>query len=174
MSPLLPLGILAAIAALLWPRKSVAASITVGTDAGFDMDTVAKHNTMDGFTRGERNNNPGNIAANPLNKWQGQQGDDGTYCIFDVPQNGIRAIAHVLRSYIRRGVNTIETMIHTYSATDQKEYVANVSAALGMHATDEPDLDDLDTLVTMVTAIIHQENGRNIYPSDLITTAVQT
>jgi len=169
MTPLVPLSVATVLALLLWPRKSVAASITVGED----LDVTSKHNTIEGLTRGERNKNPGNIAKNSANQWEGEVGDDGTYVIFDTDVHGIRAIAHVLKSYQKRGVRTIHDMVYTYSGTDQAAYSKNVADALGLEQMDSPDLADLNTLVSMVTAIIHQENGRVSYTPELITLAVQ-
>jgi hypothetical protein len=166
MMPTLFVGIGALLLFILWPRK--AAAITVGD--GF----VDKTDTADGLTRGERNNNPGNIADNPRNQWQGQIGSDGMYCIFDTVDNGIRAIAHTLKSYQSRGeAQTIHDMIYRYSSSDQAAYSRNVANALGLEVTDSPDLNDRDTLTAMVTAIIKQENGRVSYTLAQISNASQ-
>lgn len=54
--------------------------------------------------RGIRNNNPGNIAFNPRNAWQGQLGLEvgvakPRFARFDQAENGIRALGKLLLNY---------------------------------------------------------------------------
>lgn len=134
-------------------------------------------------TRGERNNNPGNIVFVPTITWVGQLGleADGPpgeaprFIRFDCPENGIRAIAKILEAYHREGFDTIRKMIDRWAPpteNDTAAYIEDVAATLG----DDPDapslLDDL-ALETLVEAIIHHENGRCIYAGAAVTEGVR-
>lgn len=126
-----------------------------------------------GQTRGERNNNPGNIRNNSKYKWQGQIGvDSAGYIIFDNVINGIRAIAKDLLSKNTRGLDSVFGIISVYappSENDTSAYIATVSKALNVSAFDSLDLTDFDTLYLFVLAIIKHENGRiNYADQDLI------
>lgn len=123
-----------------------------------------------GAPRGIRNNNPGNIRRNNVN-WQGalsraavdQAGLewDDTFVQFDTPANGVRAIGHILMSYQARNLVSVDSIIRTWSATDQDAYVANVSDALQVQPDDVIDVQA--SLPQLATAIIQQENGQQPY-----------
>jgi hypothetical protein len=123
--------------------------------------------------RGIRNNNPGNIRRNSI-AWQGalSRADveaagntwDPVFVQFDTPANGIRAIGHVLIAYSNRGLSTVDTLIPTWSATDQAAYVANVAVALGVNPGDTIDVSA--NLPALATAIIQQEEGQQPYDSN--------
>ena len=117
-----------------------------------------------GLTRGERNNNPGNIKFSSGNNWQGQTGVDSSgFVIFDTAINGIRAIGKVLLSKFGRGLNTVASVISDYSQTDVSVYINNVANSLGVNPNDIINLNDSGTLFGFVLAIIQQENGRINY-----------
>ena len=119
-----------------------------------------------GATRGERNNNPGNIKiTNPPTGWQGLAPvqKDGTFVTFTSAPYGIRAIHKILLSYYSQGFDTVTGIISTWSATDQQAYIANVSKALGVGPLTLIDVTNPQTALSLVAAIIMQENGRNIY-----------
>lgn len=132
--------------------------------------------------RGIRNNNPGNLVRNAV-KWQGLLTQaqvealgwtwDAKFCQFDTPANGVRAIGHVLLSYQSRGLSTVDECIREYSATDQDAYVANVTAALGLDASNGGQFVQIDVgsnLPALATAIIQQEEGQQPYAlSDIAT-----
>jgi hypothetical protein len=119
-----------------------------------------------GSTRGERNNNPGNIQiTKPPTAWQGLSPtqNDPTFVQFTAPTYGIRAIHKVLLNYASQGMDTVTQVISTWSTTDQAAYIANVAAALGVSPYAVIDLTNLATATAVAAAIIMQENGRNIY-----------
>ena len=123
-------------------------------------------------TRGERNNNPGNIVKSSI-AWQGKvPGNDPTFETFDTPGNGIRAIARNLLAYYNRGLRTVHDVIYTWSKTDQASYTMQVARALGVGEYDNIDLNDPATLQIVVNEIIRRENGRIIYSSSLINTSI--
>lgn len=119
-----------------------------------------------GATRGERNNNPGNIRA-ASDTWQGQTGSDGTFVTFATPQDGIRALAHLLRNYqVKYGLNTVRGLVGRYAPASENNtaaYVAAVAADMGVSPDQPLSLADAGTLDALVTAIIRHENGRVVY-----------
>ena len=64
------------------------------------MDDSIKTTTVGPPTRGERNNNPGNIRTGST--WQGLslQQTDADFCVFTDPKFGIRALAKVLLLFV--------------------------------------------------------------------------
>lgn len=133
-----------------------------GTSASITDSIASVGDSIVSTIRGIRNNNPGNIRYNAANQWQGQTGQDAAgFCTFDTPENGVRAIAVILKNYSRHyGLNTVDGIARRWSATDQEAYVTNVSAALGVGPYDTISLDDASTLTTFVDAIIVQEDSR--------------
>ena len=120
-------------------------------------------------TRGERNNNPGNIRPAGYT-WQGQTGIDsgamGSYLIFSTPEYGIRAIAKDLLTKFGRGLNTVRLIISAYAPPSEnptESYISAVSRSLGVMSTSILNLRDSFTLTSFVYAIIKHENGRVIY-----------
>lgn len=132
-------------------------------------------NTIGQLSRGFRNNNPGNIRGS--DGFNGQTGvDSDGFATFDTMQDGIRAIAVILKNYQSLyGLNTVRALISRWSATDQAAYIADVAADLGVDPDDSINVADPNTLNGLVSAIITQENGQVIaatLPSSTITNAV--
>ena len=165
--PIYIFGLLGAVALFLFAKYTSAGQSAVATVT----DAVGNLLTP----RGIRNNNPGNLLRNSI-AWQGLLPQpqvealgltwDPTFCQFDTPANGIRAIGHVLLSYQARGLSTVDEIIRTYSATDQDAYVANVTTALGLDPTNGGQFVQIDVgsnLPALGTAIIQQENGQQPY-----------
>ena len=120
-------------------------------------------------TRGERNNNPGNIDRTPVN-WQGlnpDQSSDDRFCVFLSPKDGIRALAKVLINYqVLHHLNTVQDIIERWAPGTENNtaaYVQAVCAGTGLHDDCRISLHDLDILSALTTAIIRHENGRVIY-----------
>lgn len=127
-------------------------------------------------TRGERNNNPGNLRLGA--NWQGAvPGLDSSFVTFDSPTSGIRALAVLLRNYqARYGLTTIRQIITRYAPSSENNtgaYIAAVAGSMGLSPDLPVDLSDDDTLSRLVAAIIKHENGRNIYSAADILSAVQ-
>lgn len=111
--------------------------------------------------RGVRNRNPGNIRATS-DRWQGMTGVDADgFVIFDRPQNGIRAMGKVLRSYHERhGLRTVAEIISRYAPADENDtaaYTATVAERLGL-APDEP-IPWPERVPELVAAMIRVELG---------------
>lgn len=112
--------------------------------------------------RGLRNRNPGNIRTTAA-KWQGQTGDDGTFCIFDTATNGIRALGKLLLTYHDKyGLCTIRSIISRWAPPNENNtdaYIAAVCADSTFGPDDWLRLSDASVLSALVRAIIHHENG---------------
>lgn len=123
------------------------------------------------LTRGERNENPGNIRHVSGVTWQGQSANqtDESFVQFDDPIYGIRAIARIMKSYERQGLDTIAEAIDRWAPPNENNSVAYVNAvckACGVEPDDKVDFDAI--MPQLVKAIIVHENGENIYSDDQI------
>lgn len=127
-------------------------------------------------TRGERNNNPGNIRLSGT-QWQGQvQGADPAFATFATPEAGIRALAKLLKNYAARyGLRTVRKIITRWAPpteNDTAAYVASVAAALGVGPDQQIDVTNPETLQRLTAAIIRHENGRVVYAQSTINEGV--
>jgi len=134
----------------------------------------------DAPTRGERNNNPCNLRWHAAIAWEGlaepPQDEDG-YCRFLTPGFGIRAGAKDLHTAWKAGRHSIEAIITHFAPpaeNDTKAYIGDVAIRMVAAPDEFLDLSERVELADFVTAIIHHENGRCIYPSELIAASVQT
>ncbi len=96
-------------------------------------------------SKGERNNNPGNLEASPWTRGQpGYVGSDGRFAIFDTMASGIAAQTKLLfDKYLAKGYNTVSDIIWRYgndpgTADDVsvKNYIKYVSKRLGVGEND--------------------------------------
>lgn len=118
-------------------------------------------------TRGERNNNPGNIRHG--SNWQGlaPEQPDSAFCSFVDPKFGIRALAKVLLNYQQMGYDTVKDIINRWAPSNENNTAAYISAVAGRIGCDPNthlDVRDYSQMFPLVDAIIYHENGRNIYP----------
>jgi hypothetical protein len=122
--------------------------------------------------RGIRNNNPGNIELGN-DVWVGQvppeQQTDSRFVQFIAPEYGIRAMARILSNYMARGLVTVNSIIRTWSETDQDAYVEAVSDDLGV---DENAPLSMAQLPALIAAMIDFENGEQPYSSTTIAKGV--
>lgn len=128
-------------------------------------------------TRGERNNNPGNIRLS-ASSWRGKvQGSDPSFETFADPVLGIRALAKLLRNYqVNAGLRTVRQIVARYapaSENNTEAYIRAVAASMGVSPDADLNLQDDGTLARLVAAVIHHENGRNIYAAADIAKAVE-
>lgn len=94
-----------------------------------------------GATRGQRNNNPGNIEDGPFAKsLPGYAGSDGRFAIFNSPQAGAQAGAELLNRYAARGVVTPAQVINRWAPPSDNNptqaYAAYVANRLGIGVND--------------------------------------
>ena len=135
-------------------------------------------------TRGERNNNPGNIDRNAT-KWKGMSPDqsgDSRFVVFTSPVYGIRALARNLLSYSRlypqdtpQDIDTVREIINRWAPpveNDTGAYVNAVAKNCGVKPDDAIDVADEAVMAALVTAIIRHENGRVSYSAELIADGV--
>ncbi len=130
-------------------------------------------------TRGERWNNPGNIDKT-AQIWQGQVQDarEPRFCVFDTPENGIRALAKVLLTYYRKhGLNTVAKIINRWAPPVENvtdAYVNHVAQMVGVGEDAVINVEDPDILEPLVRGIILHENGRCVYDDVVIVKAIES
>lgn len=129
--------------------------------------------------RGIRNNNPGNIRWG--SDWKGLKKDgkqqDPSFCVFETPEYGIRALAKLLRNYQRLYVlNTPRKIISRYAPPNENQtlaYINSVSQQLGMTPDTEVDLTETGILAVFIKAIIRHENGIQPYKDKTIQKGIE-
>lgn len=131
-------------------------------------DNVVAFYARGSMPRGVRNNNPGNIRLG--DQWKGlcSVQMDKSFCQFESPQYGIRAMGYILRNsyFLRMHLNTVRKIIQRWAPNtenDTDSYVGTVSKALGVREDDYIDLRTDNYLGDFVQAIIKHENGSQPY-----------
>jgi len=121
-------------------------------------------------TRGERNNNPGNIDYSPRNPWIGKLPRDlaieSRFERFDSPLNGGRAAVRLVDTYKDRGINSIRGVISAWAPPNENRtnvYVDAVARAVGVDPDAVVNLTEYRIMRPLIEAIIRHENGRVIY-----------
>lgn len=125
--------------------------------------------------RGIRNNNPGNVRANPCVLWLGQHGiDPDGFLVFRTPIYGIRCMAKVIRHY--RDYNDLKTVagiIKRWAPPSENattEYINDVCER--MHTQPHYLIDWQSQSIPLLRAIIWHENGEQPYSTDLFLRAL--
>lgn len=124
--------------------------------------------------RGIRNNNPGNI------EFAGQAGatpepGSGRFAAFGSMQQGLAALGSLLRSYARRGYDTVRSIISRYAPSgenDTEGYINSVTRALGVSDTQHLDLNNPSVLRQLMSSITTMENGPGWVGMDQIDSAL--
>lgn len=135
-------------------------------------------------TRGIRNNNPGNIDYNPRNDWQGQLGIEPKvgsskprFALFDTPENGIRALGKLIRTYQNKhGLKTVEQIISRWAPSNEnntRAYAEAVAKSMGVTPHANINVNTAAMLRPLVEAIIRHENGQNPYKNGEIDEGVR-
>jgi hypothetical protein len=112
-------------------------------------------------SRGIRNNNPFNIRKTAI-KWQGKAAVslDASFETFTTVEQGIRAGALDIRGDIRKGKNTVRTLINEFAPPHENNtdaYINFVSKIVGV--TPDTILQDTPaTIYKLAAAIIAHEN----------------
>ena len=181
MNPRVLLAVLGGVLAWMFMTKggqSVRSSASSAVATGAERIIDAGQSVITNMTRGERNNNPGNIrltSAAWVGKLPSDQQTDSAFVRFDSAENGVRALTVLLRNYSRQGYRTVAQIIGRYAPPNENAtfaYASQVARALGV-ATNVPlDLNDRDTLFRLVRAIIAHENGRVSYSDAQITAGI--
>lgn len=124
--------------------------------------------------RGIRNNNPGNIRWGE--NWKGLAPDgkskDKSFCVFEEPKWGIRALCKVLITYNRRyGLDTVQEIICRFAPeneNDTKAYMEHVAKLLGVRPDEQIKVCNERVMFTLITSIIQHENGVQPYSEEVI------
>ena len=121
--------------------------------------------------RGVRNANPGNLKWGE--PWQGlvdrKLATDGTFCQFESPTYGIRAMVRVLDTYRDRyDLCTVRDIIDRWAPPQENAtniYAEFVASRLGVTTGEYIDTADGNVMRHLVAAIIRFENGVGTMPS---------
>lgn len=144
----------------------------------FRKKTLKKENDMSidlsTAPRGIRNNNPGNIDYNPLNKWKGLNPKtkelDSRFCVFISPEYGLRALMILLRNYDKKyGLNSVRQIINRWAPTHENNtsaYMEHVAKMMGVKVNECLNLKNRETLISLAKAIVTHENGVQPYSDD--------
>ena len=126
--------------------------------------------------RGIRNNNPGNIRLGA--PWRGAVGaveqfdadtGDQSFVKFTEPKWGLRAMARTLRTYSRRGVRTVESIISRWAPSNENDtdsYIDSITRRLGVARDAVIDVSNDELLAKLMDGIITHENGGNPYSAE--------
>jgi hypothetical protein len=116
--------------------------------------------------RGFRNNNPGNIRISDM-PWRGKvskkDNTDGAFEQFTSMAYGVRAMAILLRTYIKRkGLDTIDKIIPVYAPSSENNVetyaqVVSIISGLQREAVIGFNYDDMSRIIP---AMVYHENGR--------------
>ncbi|MGF1888848.1 virion protein [Photobacterium profundum] len=141
------------------------------------MDKVTT--AVTGKTRGERNNNPLNIreSKGDTTHWQGERvtDDDKAFEEFTHVKFGFRAGARILKSYNRRGINTIHSIVHTFAPTNENDsdhYADMVSKWTGISKHLPINVNNNQTVTKVLQAMARMEVGKQ-YPFDAVRKGVE-
>ena len=117
------------------------------------------------LTRGERNNNPGNIEKNKINNWRGEDRvtcTDRRFVCFDDIESGVRAMSRILLSYARlHRINTLWGVAHRWAPpneNDTKRYAELLASLTGIGVYEKIDLEHEPTRWEIVKAIAKLES----------------
>jgi len=118
-------------------------------------------------TRGERNNNWGNIRFSPNAKFKGIIGvDKDGFSIFSSTELGNRALLKVLETYFdKRKLDTIEEIIKRYAPPNENNtgaYISFVARKMGISPKQKIDLKNETTKFQLANAIVHKELGKDL------------
>lgn len=90
------------------------------------------------------NNNPLNIRYSPMNNWKGQIGTYKGFCRFDTMEHGFRAALVLLHNYVKRGNDTIVSIIYRWAPATENDCEAYVDHVMcHFNGYDDPDYRNL-------------------------------
>lgn len=127
--------------------------------------------------RGIRNNNPGNIRKGE--KWQGLAAEqtDSSFCVFEAPEYGIRALAKILINYQKKyGLKDVQGIINRFAPpieNDTGSYVYGVCLKLDVRPDTPINVSEPGIMINLLKSIIRHENGEQPYSDDLLTKAME-
>lgn len=141
----------------------------------FGDDEPDQHAQSAKAPRGIRNNNPGNID------FRGQSGatlerPGGRFARFETAYDGLKALSRQLMRYFEgkttgKPLQTLNDIISTWAPGNENNtgaYIAQLSKMMGVAPDAILNLKDPQVMYSLMNGIIHHENGRNPYPSELV------
>ncbi|EPS7437417.1 lytic transglycosylase [Citrobacter freundii] len=141
----------------------------------FGDDEPDQHAQSAKAPRGIRNNNPGNID------FRGQSGatlerPGGRFARFETVYDGLKALSRQLMRYFEgkttgKPLQTLNDIISTWAPGNENNtgaYIAQLSKMMGVAPDAILNLKDPQVMSSLMNGIIHHENGRNPYPSELV------
>ncbi|MFO4116619.1 lytic transglycosylase domain-containing protein [Enterobacter kobei] len=141
----------------------------------FGDDEPDQHAQSAKAPRGIRNNNPGNID------FRGQSGASlerpgGRFARFETAYDGLKALSRQLMRYFEgkttgKPLQTLNDIISTWAPGNENNtgaYIAQLSKVMGVAPDAILNLKDPQVMTSLMNGIIHHENGRNPYPSELV------
>lgn len=117
------------------------------------------------MTRGERNNNWGNIRVSSQNNWLGKTKNtvEKAFEVFTTPEFGLRALIILLNNYAKQGKDTIREIILTYAPPVENKttsYINTVAKKVGVNPDAKIDFKDTQQLKKLLQAIVFVELGK--------------
>lgn len=106
-------------------------------------------------SRGDRNNNPGNIEYGAFAKAHGAIGSDGRFAIFPTREAGESAMESLLRS--RYQGLTISQIQQKWVGNPDSNYAGSMASATGTGVNAVPNLNDPDLLHKLMLGMTHGE-----------------
>lgn len=112
--------------------------------------------------RAVRYNNPGMMR--PGDNWEGMLGIRDNYIVFKSPEYGYRAMSIDLVNKIKRGVNTIRSIITAWAPESDNNptsnYIAKVSELTGINPDEKIQETDKKKLLQIIAAMSQFESGK--------------
>ena len=126
--------------------------------------SLSPHQNADGVTRGQRNNNLGNIKYGGWAKAHGATGQDsGGFAIFPDVDTGNSAIGALLQNYGNGHRDTISSIVSSYTNGDspaiQRSYEKMLESTTGRGADEHLNMNDPAVISKLIAGIVQQENG---------------
>lgn len=110
-----------------------------------------------GSSRGDRNNNPGNIEYGPFARAHGATGTDGRFAIFPDAAAGESAMADLLaKNYA--GLNLAQIQ-RKWVGNEDPNYLASMSRSTGLGAGDVPNLSDAGVRSKLIAGMARGEGS---------------
>ena len=95
----------------------------------------------------------------------------GGFAIFQSAEDGLRALGELLRSYARRGLNTVRGVINRWAPPTENDtgaYVGAVAKRLGVGEDQALNMSDPKVIAGLSAEITRHENGRNPFSPEAI------
>lgn len=118
-------------------------------------------------SRGERNNNPGNLMKTSIawiGKVEPERNSDGHFEQFYEMKYGVRAMVKDLMNDMKEGKNTLTALITEYAPKNENNTTAYIKTASKMTGFSERQVisPTEDNMRKLAQAIAYVENGKNV------------